>query len=1038
LSYNTADIRGRARPNTNGTVSIGGAEIMGGVPVADLFHNGGDVAGADRTLGNKDDFSLGILTNNEERIHVHKDGYIRMGLQPGSQRPTALLDLNGEPAINGTEMLHTLGNNVVVTTINNAFQDVQIGAIIVANNSSRIVVGLTTPNEIIVNAAVNWQNNATGYPFSFRNPLLKLKDNGTDRAIFQADGTFQVNGRVSGTLPVFNVLDFGAVPLQPVVSGSNSHEGGIIDPEARSLTDNNRFANVFIRSLVNITNGSNASGTISTIEFADPNVIVISPDHGLITNERIKITGTSHYDGNWQITRQDVNSFILNGANNNENEAKGTWIRSNCGLFEIWDSADNNQIVGVWPTFSAYQSNVRWQVNACGTNGQIENNILTDRNTASVIEGDTLWIHSGPNTGVYPNILVFHNDDRILLRNGDFPQNQDVFVSWKATRGPLVDNTSAFQAAIDAAATAGGGIVYVPAGYYYFNNTETIVLRSNVILKGMWTSPPLWRNDLWQAGVTQGPVLLPTGNQGRPNNRPFISLQGNSGSCIIEGLSIYYPLQHLSGSELSLSVQEYPYCIDVQASNNWTGCENRVINIQLVNPYQGIRIEAAPGAVPNDVAGTGRNHVCNVYGTPLNVGIFINHLSDVSYIEKINFNPDMLASNDYTLDNGGQPGLKDWRTYYVQNLTAIIIKNVNWIVLKDIFALLPHCGILILEDTLSGEAEFMGSDIQFDQADIGLHVNLPNSSSFLDVEFVNVRITTYQIGSDVVNSPAAYQTRKCIYGDPGSASNSNGILTINNGSLANFYSLDSNENRVIDWQIPSENFNLMVTNIWFNSSAIGLATGLYANNGRILLHGCLFSGSFAQCFEIRSGAKSGIVYGNDYADNTNIGINAAQRTDFSIFGRTGIGTSSPIQLIDIRGNWNSSGGDGIAVRNLNNTDASSPAQIFFDRSAIANEQHAAVGIDDTTRNFFIWANGSDRLNIDRNGKILIDNELEQKNDVHNGLICNVTQNTPAPGGFAEGYGSKRIRFVRIVPPSLPPAHGINFPGTLYWLIIENA
>jgi hypothetical protein len=118
---------------------------------------------------------------------------------------------------------------------------------------------------------------------------------------------------------------------------------------------------------------------------------------------------------------------------------------------------------------------------------------------------------------------------------------------------------------------------------------------------------------------------------------------------------------------------------------------------------------------------------------------------------------------------------------------------------------------------------------------------------------------------------------------------------------------------------------------------------------------------------------------------------------------------------------------------------SSPAQIFFDRSAVANEQHATVGIDDTNRNFFIWANGFDRLNIDRNGKMLIYNELEWKNDIHNGLICNLTENTPAPGGFTEGWGRKRIRVVRReFPPLPPPAHGINFPGTDYWLIIENA
>ncbi len=43
------------------------------------FSDGGDVAGADRTLGNTDNYDLGFLTNNLNRLHIQNDGLIGIG-----------------------------------------------------------------------------------------------------------------------------------------------------------------------------------------------------------------------------------------------------------------------------------------------------------------------------------------------------------------------------------------------------------------------------------------------------------------------------------------------------------------------------------------------------------------------------------------------------------------------------------------------------------------------------------------------------------------------------------------------------------------------------------------------------------------------------------------------------------------------------------------------------------------------------------------------------------------------------------------------
>jgi hypothetical protein len=651
----------------------------------------------------------------------------------------------------------------------------------------------------------------------------------------------------------------------------------------------------------------NASGGIESITVSGSIVTVNSIAHGLSDNERVVIAGTLYYDGIWPVgaTVGHPNSFTLVGAHGvGDPTPKGTWTKTNNGVFKISNYAPDSVTLNPPnpaqdPSFQAFQpTGVNWRVNACGTMGAIGGtpiNTLTDSNVASInnSDDDTLWVHSGPNTGVHQHVQKISNT--VQLASGDtFHVAQTTAVSWKATKGPLVDNTDAFQAAIDAAAAAGGGVVYVPSGYFYFDSSKTIVVRPNVILRGMWTSPPVWRNDYWQAGVEQGPVLLPTGNVGLPDGNPIITLAGDSGSCMIEGLTIYYPVQHLSGAplgSLALTVQQYPYCIDVQTTCQASGCDNAVKNMLLVNPYQGIRIESK---AVGTTAMSGRNFIYNISGVPLKTGILINGLSDVCYIEKIHFNPDMLALYDYTLNTQGQPSLSDWRTFYVQNLTAIRIKAVNWIVIHDVYAFLAHCGVEILTDSQATDTEFLATEMQFDQADTGIHVNLADSTSFINAQLTNVSITTYQIGPGVVNSPAAYQTKKCVYGE--GSSGASGTFMINTGSLTNFSTDPAKENRVIDWSIPSSGLQLIVTGIWFETR--GGSDGLYALNGKTVVHGCVFSGSgtFLNCFKLMGGNQ--LIYGNDYGAN-NPGTSSATVDRFNTLNNISVNGVVPIAQVGL-------------------------------------------------------------------------------------------------------------------------------------------
>ena len=59
------------------------------------------------------------------------------------------------------------------------------------------------------------------------------------------------------------------------------------------------------------------------------------------------------------------------------------------------------------------------------------------------------------------------------------------------------------------------------------------------------------------------------------------------------------------------------------------------------------------------------------------------------------------------------------------------------------------------------------------------------------------------------------------------------------------------------------------------------------------------------------------------------------------------------------------------TKTINLVSHSGQAEIYFDYTSNASTQKAAVGIGNTSRDFFIWVNNSDRLNIDTDGNVKI-------------------------------------------------------------------
>ena len=64
----------------------------------------------------------------------------------------------------------------------------------------------------------------------------------------------------------------------------------------------------------------NLSGTITDLDGSGSTATVTSASHGLETNDRVTISGTTTYDGNYAITKTDANVFTFSHSGSTSNE----------------------------------------------------------------------------------------------------------------------------------------------------------------------------------------------------------------------------------------------------------------------------------------------------------------------------------------------------------------------------------------------------------------------------------------------------------------------------------------------------------------------------------------------------------------------------------------------------------------------------------------------------------------------------------------------------------------------------------------------
>ena len=163
-----------------------------------------------------------------------------------------------------------------------------------------------------------------------------------------------------------------------------------------------------------------------------------------------------------------------------------------------------------------------------------------------------------------------------------------------------MDNTAAFQKAIDSLSAAGGKVI-VPAGQFLIRGSVTI--KDGVTLMGL-------NESSLAPGPLKGSVILATGGRDREDADPLFQMES---STALRGLTIFYPEQKAE------NIHPYPWSISMNIRN--PDEDTRVFDcvvekITLINSYNGIQVGPAHN---------GRHRIYEVYGCTLRRGIQVDN-----------------------------------------------------------------------------------------------------------------------------------------------------------------------------------------------------------------------------------------------------------------------------------------------------------------------------------------------------------------------------------------------------------------------------
>lgn len=164
---------------------------------------------------------------------------------------------------------------------------------------------------------------------------------------------------------------------------------------------------------------------------------------------------------------------------------------------------------------------------------------------------------------------------------------------YKADKTGAKDASAAIQRALDDAHANGGGIVYLPAGYYWLNSG--LIVYENTELRGCAGA-----STRDQIGMSKGTVLF--GNYGYYSTKPLaqvgaalINLQGEGAG--VRGLRVIYP-DNKPQPKNSVKYKYHSYAMRIVADNCY------IAQCSIVGVPFGIEISHANNVTISEVSGT--------------------------------------------------------------------------------------------------------------------------------------------------------------------------------------------------------------------------------------------------------------------------------------------------------------------------------------------------------------------------------------------------------------------------------------------------
>ena len=367
--------------------------------------------------------------------------------------------------------------------------------------------------------------------------------------------------------------------------------------------------------------------------------------------ESIKAMEEIEQNGGY-IVREEGNKIIIAGANDTE-------LAYALSLFEIeYLGEENATVVGKYSPETAKPYGITT------VSAETEEKLKVDPNF-DYTEAYKINLSGIPGavapSGEIKTGLIVSEYDTLYDIVADFN-----VLSFGAKGDGKTDDTEAFRAALKAASAAGGGVVFVPKGYYCL--TDSLTLESDVAIVGEI-----------KPGTAEGTVLCIYGGKGTTDPAKSAFKLGPSAS--LQNLAIWYPEQtFVNGAPIP-----YPATVKQEWIDGLT-----VRNVTFVNSYIGF-----------DYTGTGiyaLQYTRDIYGTFLHIGYQNDRSLDIGKLENFHFSP------KYWLESGlpGVPEEELLKTYMLRNSTGIILARIDWTYIADIYIEGYNIGIRAIRSTVDG------------------------------------------------------------------------------------------------------------------------------------------------------------------------------------------------------------------------------------------------------------------------------------------------------------------------------------------------